>query len=537
MENMTNTIKQSSETIEVNEIRNRSPQMSSENSNEEHEEKHIVETLIAPGMNAVYNSKVKLLNDALQDIGMGRFQWTLFVVAGFGWFMDNFWMLSVSLISVPVKAEFNVEKIAYMTLYKYLGLVIGATGWPLLSDLVGRLFAFNVTIFMSSISALIAAGVPNYGSLNFFMFCIGFATGGNQPVDGMLFVELIPASHQHLLLYESLFWGFGQFVASIIGWPLIVNFSCSGEETCTYQNNLGWRYTYWTLGGLTLLMSFIRLFANMYESPKFYIGKGKNDKAVDVVKAIAKRNNTTTWLTVEHFDNIDYELNDKKDIEADNTVEQNKAIISRSLENFKNWNLLFKTKTMTITTLLLWVIWGCVGMGFPLFNSFLPFYLEWKGAQTGSTSLNKTYRDYAILSVCAIPSGIFAGYLSNVKYVGRKGVGFIGGVLTGVFMYLFTTTKTGGAYLGFTCVVSFVQMFIYGAMYAYTPEVFPAPARGAACASCSFWNRICGLMGPVMSLYLDINNGKPVFVSGALFIVAGVLFILLPYETRGMAAS
>jgi len=37
----------------------------------------------------LYHAKVQLLNDAIQDIGMGRYQWHLFVVAGFGWLSDN----------------------------------------------------------------------------------------------------------------------------------------------------------------------------------------------------------------------------------------------------------------------------------------------------------------------------------------------------------------------------------------------------------------------------------------------------------------
>ena len=501
----------------------------------------IYETLIVDGTNEVYNAKITILNKALQDIGMGKFQWILCGVAGFGWFMDSFWMLAISLISIPIKRGFNVHKIAYLSLFKYIGLTLGATFWPLMSDLFGRSFAFNTTLIMSGASGLVAAGMPDFASLNFFIFLIGFATGGNQPVDSMLFVELIPASHQHLLLHESAFWGVGNLVASGIGWPLIVNFTCEVGH-CTYENNMGWRYSYWAFGGLTLLFSLLRMVARIYESPKYYVGKHEDRKAVDVIQAIAKRNKTVSWLTYEHFEKIDREfaakgLSLEGPIVEGTEGDVNKVIVNRYLDNFKHWKILFQTRKMAITTILLWCIWGFTGMAFPLFNNFLPFYLEWKGAQTGSTSLNKTYRNYCIQAVFSIPPGFFAGWLSNRKYIGRKGVGFLGGVLSGIFMYLFTTTKSSHAYLIYNCCVSFVTTFIYAAMYAYTPEVYPAQVRGAATSACSFWNRFCGTMGPVMALYLNINNGQPVFISGALFIVAGVLFILLPYETRGRAAS
>jgi hypothetical protein len=33
--------------------------------------------------------KSKLINKAIQDIGMGRYNWQLFILCGFGWFADK----------------------------------------------------------------------------------------------------------------------------------------------------------------------------------------------------------------------------------------------------------------------------------------------------------------------------------------------------------------------------------------------------------------------------------------------------------------
>ena len=51
---------------------------------------------------AAYTAKATALNNAIQDIGMGRYQWQLFVVIGFGWATDNLWPIVVSLILPPV---------------------------------------------------------------------------------------------------------------------------------------------------------------------------------------------------------------------------------------------------------------------------------------------------------------------------------------------------------------------------------------------------------------------------------------------------
>jgi len=37
-------------------------------------------------VDVVYQAKARILNDAIQEIGMGRYQIYLFICAGFGWF-------------------------------------------------------------------------------------------------------------------------------------------------------------------------------------------------------------------------------------------------------------------------------------------------------------------------------------------------------------------------------------------------------------------------------------------------------------------
>lgn len=41
------------------------------------------------GHATAYDRKSKVVNKAIQDIGMGSYQWQLFVLCGFGWFADN----------------------------------------------------------------------------------------------------------------------------------------------------------------------------------------------------------------------------------------------------------------------------------------------------------------------------------------------------------------------------------------------------------------------------------------------------------------
>jgi MFS family permease len=74
---------------------------------------------------------------------------------------------------------------------------------------------------------------------------------------------------------------------------------------------------------------------------------------------------------------------------------------------------------------------------------------------------------------------------------------------------------------------------MYGVLYAITPELFPTKDRGTGNALTATGNRIFGVMAPVIALYANLNTPLPIFIAGAVFIVAGFFALLLPYETRG----
>ena len=58
-------------------------------------------------LDPVYEAKARVLNKAIQDIGMGRYQWQLFIVIGFGWASDNLWPIVTSLIFTLITNEFH----------------------------------------------------------------------------------------------------------------------------------------------------------------------------------------------------------------------------------------------------------------------------------------------------------------------------------------------------------------------------------------------------------------------------------------------
>jgi hypothetical protein len=338
----------------------------------------------------------------------------------------------------------------------------------------------------------------------------------------------------------------GSMLTLSIARPLIANYSCPSNTPagqCTFQDNLGWRYSYWTFGGLTLVMFLARLLFKLYKTPKYLLGKGLDQQAVNVVNKVAARNKTTTWLTISHFEAIDAELaHQRASSPSSPAVPPNKSaktILTRTISKFTPHKIrsLFSTPRLALSTTLMLFLWCSIGMAYPLYNSFIPIYLATKGVSYGSTSLSETYRTYAIQAVCGIPASLLGGLLVNTKHLGRKGTGTLACFCTGIFLFLFTRATTNASVLGFTCAIAFFQNLVYGLLYSYTPELFFAPARGTANGLVALGNRLSGLMAPIIAAYVGVETDVPVWISASLFVVAGLVFLVLPYETRGRAAS
>ncbi len=45
-------------------------------------------TIHMPGVDAMFEEQAALINNAIQTIGMGKYQWHLFILCGFGWLCD-----------------------------------------------------------------------------------------------------------------------------------------------------------------------------------------------------------------------------------------------------------------------------------------------------------------------------------------------------------------------------------------------------------------------------------------------------------------
>ncbi|KIK52966.1 hypothetical protein GYMLUDRAFT_77629 [Collybiopsis luxurians FD-317 M1] len=376
----------------------------------------------------VYQAKARVLNNAIQEIGMGKYQIHLFICAGFGWFADSVWPLITGLILTPVVNEFKFNG-PFLTLAANIGLFVGAVVWSFGCDIWGRRWSFNLTLLIAGIFGLAAGGAQNMVALASLLATLGVGVGGNMPVDSAVFLDLVPGTHQWLLTVMSIWWCLGQLFVSLIAWPLITNFSCASSANCTRSENMGWRYLLFTLGGLTLLLWSIRFFVfKLVESPRFLVGIGKDEEAVKIIHEIAEYNGKTSRLTVEDLvragDGVGKEIETEKiDMDTEPNAHPNlrPVLSASSVLGWEHVKALFRTKKLALSTSLLISLWGIIGLASTLYNSFLPFLLQSRGNAFGDGSLFITYRNTFILSVIGVPGAFLAGWAVEVPYVGRKG--------------------------------------------------------------------------------------------------------------------
>ncbi|KAJ2908921.1 hypothetical protein GGI21_002400, partial [Coemansia aciculifera] len=204
------------------------------------------------------------------------------------------------------------------------------------------------------------------------------------------------------------------------------------------------------------------------------------------------------------------------------------------------------------TTLLVWVIWAVVAMGFTMFNVFLPKLLETRHSET-TQSLAVTnaaiaagphskqirvYRDSLIYAVSGIPGSIVGAWLVDTR-LGRIYSMALSTFISGLALVAFAlTAKTHNTALTIvsSSMFGFMSTLMFAVIYAYTPEVFHPSVRGTACGMASALGRVSGIVAPLITgLLLGISTTVPLYVSVGLLLIAAGCMIALPIETRDIA--
>lgn len=174
----------------------------------------------------VLDAKMHLVNNAIDEIGMTTYQWKLFVLNGFGYAVDSLILLIQSIIAGQAAYEFSPGFEYGLTVAAYVGMLVGALFWGLSADLIGRKYAFNISLLLSSVFCIVAGASNSWILLGFFVCMTAFGSGGNLVLDTAVFLEYLPSKDQWLLTLMASWWGVGQLIAGLFAWAYMPNFSC-----------------------------------------------------------------------------------------------------------------------------------------------------------------------------------------------------------------------------------------------------------------------------------------------------------------------
>jgi MFS family permease len=510
----------------------------------------------------LYDRKCILINREIDAMGMGRYQWSLWALCGLGYMIDLMWAQAFGLVLSPMQQElgFAVDQTGNLSIAFSSGLTAGAFVWGVLVDVIGRQWAFNLTVFIASAFGLCIGAPSTYSAILVLTAFTGFGVGGNIPIDTTITLEFTPQSKRYLLPLLSIFQPLGVVICSAIAYGFIPNYSCSpnfsesnplpschlvaaGEACCTKNSNMGWRYLLFTLGGITLVIFFLRfVIFDFQESPKFLLYRGNDEKAVQVLHNVAKYNKRTCTLTLEKLEAVERDFD---------SIHSNEPMLGGGAKLLKTtwlqklklegdrFKILFSNFQMTRLTLLVWLTYICDYWGFTVAGSFLPQILAYKNGAL-DLSLRYTYRSYLYIYSPGIVAVLLGAASYRIPSVGRKWTMVVSSALMGVSIFLFSAVNSPASNIGFNVMEYFFQSMFNAVLYGWTPEAFPAPIRGTACGIASFWGRLAGIVSPLIANHLyaggpgggrDINS--VLYLAGGVSLGCVITTALLPNKLVG----
>ncbi|KAI1411214.1 MFS general substrate transporter [Hypoxylon sp. FL1857] len=486
------------------------------------------EVLALQDLDPALNAKIHLVNNAIDEIGWTNYHWKLFVLNGFGYAVDSLVLLLQSNISGPAFKEFG--QIGYdnaQTIATYVGMLVGALFWGMSADVIGRRWAFNISLFISSVATVVSGAAPNWVSLGVFTALVGFGAGGNLILDTTVFLEYLPSNKQWALTFLACWWGIGQAVTGFICWGFLVppQWNCESADNCPRDSNQGWRFVMYTSGALVFVMSIARVtVVRLQETPKYRLGTGEDAELVETLQSIAKKYNRPCSLTFEKLD-------------ACGTV---KTAHSESRYSFQESVVhlrgLFATKRIGISTVLIWLSWTLIGLAYPLFYVFLNSYLASRGAYDGVGTF-ETWRNYTLTNISGIFGPVLAAWMCNLRLLGRKYTMAIGALVTMAFFFAYTIVSTPTQDVGFSCAIAFCINIYYGTLYAYTPEVLPSAHRATGNGIAVGCNRIMGIISAVVASTANTGTVAPIYICAALYLAMAIVSVIFPFEPYGRRSS
>ncbi|KAM9055755.1 synaptic vesicle 2-related protein isoform 2-T2 [Megaptera novaeangliae] len=148
-----------------------------------------------------------MVEDAVEAIGFGKFQWKLSVLTGLAWMADAMEMMILSILAPQLHCEWRLPswQVALLTSVVFVGMMSSSTLWGNISDQYGRKTGLKISALWTLYYGILSALAPVYGWILVLRGLVGFGIGG-VPQSVTLYAEFLPmkARAKCILLIEWL---------------------------------------------------------------------------------------------------------------------------------------------------------------------------------------------------------------------------------------------------------------------------------------------------------------------------------------------
>ncbi|XP_015221729.1 synaptic vesicle 2-related protein isoform X1 [Lepisosteus oculatus] len=445
-----------------------------------------------------------MVEDAVEAIGFGKFQWKLSILTGLSWMADAMEMMILSILAPQLHCEWRLPswQVAFLTSVVFIGMMISSSLWGNISDKYGRKTGLKMSVLWTMYYGILSAFAPVYGWILFLRALVGFGIGGT-PQSVTLYAEFLPMkSRAACILLIEMFWALGTVFEVLLA--------------IMVMPTLGWR---WLLGFSTVpLILFAFLCFWLPESARYDVLTGNQEKALHTLKRIATENGAPMPL--------------------------GKLIAARQESRGKIQDLF--SPQFRWTTVLLWFIWfsnafsyyGLVLLTTELFQAGDVCGVSKGRRMEPRCSLEckylstDDYKDLLWTTLSEFPGLIVTLWV--IDRIGRKKT------MALCFFIFSICILPMFACVGRTALTVFIfiaRAFIAGgfqAAYVYTPEVYPTATRALGLGTSSGMARVGALITPFISqVMLESSVYLTLSVYCSCCILAAIASCLLPIETTG----
>jgi len=421
--------------------------------------------------------------------GVGRFQYRLFAIFGLVWMADAMQVLSIGFTAPSIARTFGIgvpQALETGTAF-FIGMLLGAFGFGRLADRIGRRPVLMAAVLVDACFGVASAFAPDFHWLLALRFLTGIGVGGTLPVDYTMMAEFLPSDRRGrwLVMLES-FWAVGTIALAVLA---LVALRWDADA---------WRLIFFVTGLPALAGVVLRLYVP--ESPMYLNRNGKAQQARSVLERVARVNGSAQAIPP---------LLPEAPVRG-----ALKALFAGTLRR---------------RSLALFAAWGLTSIAYYGVFVYLPVRLSAQGF-----GFMRGQEFLIVLALVQLPGFALSAY--GVERWGRKPtlVGFLLLSAAGCMAYSFGSATA--LVVGSTLLMSFALLGTWGALYAFTPEVYPTELRASGMGMAGAVARFGGLfapaiVAPVMATHFTLALGML-----AAFLVLGAAAVgMVDVESRRRA--